>query len=329
MRRAIQLLVLFIAVAGCNSSAKSGAGSAGKKYRIAVVPKGTTHVFWKSVHAGALKAAKELGNVEISWNGPMNEGDREGQITLVQNFIAGEVDGLVLAPLDRTALVPFVRDAKQSGVPTVIFDSALDPKANDLIVSYVATDNYHGGVLAARELSRRLKGKGNVILLRYAAGSESTEQREQGFLDTLKKESPKIQILSDNQYSGTTLGSAFDVSLQLLNSFGNKVDGIFTVGEPLTIGMLKALKQEGLAGKVMFIGFDSSFEAINGMRAGQVHGIVLQDPVNMGYTSVKTIVAHLQGQTVAKRIPTGEAVATPENMDEPKMKRLLSPEQAD
>ena len=328
MRRALTLLVLLLAAAGCNSSTKSGP-AASKKYRVAVVPKGTTHVFWKSVHAGALKAAKELGNVEIDWNGPMNEGDREGQITLVQNFIAGEVDGLVLAPLDRTALVPFVRDAKQSDIPTVIFDSALDPKADELIVSYVATDNYNGGVLAARELSRRLNGRGNVILLRYAAGSESTEQREQGFLDTLKKESPDIKILSDNQYSGTTLGSAFDVSLRLLNSFGDKVNGIFTVGEPLTIGMLKALKQEGLAGKVIFIGFDSSPEAIDGMRAGHVHGVVLQDPVNMGYTSVKTIVAHLEGKPVSKRIPTGEAIATPENMDEPKMKRLLSPEQAD
>jgi len=324
-------LALALAACGCRRAEGPAADRGGnaKHYRIAVVPKGTTHVFWKSVHAGALRAAKELGNVEVLWNGPLSESDREGQISVVENFIANQVDGIVLAPLDRTALVSVVRRAKESGIPTVIFDSALDARATDLIVSYVATDNYNGGALAARELGKRLHGKGNAILLRYTSGSESTEQREQGFLDTLGKEFPGINMLSDNQEAGTTPESALEKSMQLFNQFGSKVDGVFTVCEPVTMGMLGAIEQEGLAGKVVFIGFDPSPKLVDAMAAKKIHGIVLQDPVNMGYMSVKTLVAVLRGEKVPKRIPTGEAVATPETLNEPKIKRLLSPEQAD
>jgi ABC-type sugar transport system substrate-binding protein len=127
------------------------------KYRIAVIPKGTTHEFWKSVHAGAARAAKEAGNVEIFWKGPLQESDTEGQINVVQEFITKKVDGIVLAPLDSQALIAPVKDAKQQGIPTVIFDSALGDES--IIVSYVATDNHHGGALAARRLADVLGNK--------------------------------------------------------------------------------------------------------------------------------------------------------------------------
>jgi ribose transport system substrate-binding protein len=120
------------------------------KYRIAVIPKGTSHEFWKSVHAGAAKAAEEAGNVEIFWKGPLLENDTEGQINVVQEFITRKVDGIVLAPLDSQALIAPVKDAQQQGIPTVIFDSGLGD--DSIIVSHVATDNYHGGELAARRL---------------------------------------------------------------------------------------------------------------------------------------------------------------------------------
>ncbi len=127
------------------------------KYRIAVIPKGTTHEFWKSVHAGAAQAAKEAGNVEILWKGPLLENDTEGQINVVQDFITKKVDGIVMAPLDSQALVQAVKDAKQQGIPTVIFDSALADES--VIVSFVATDNYEGGALAARRMGEVLKVK--------------------------------------------------------------------------------------------------------------------------------------------------------------------------
>jgi ribose transport system substrate-binding protein len=183
--------------------------------------------------------------------------------------------------------------------------------------------------MAAHEIGKRLGSHGNVILLRYSVGSESTEQREQGFLDTLAKEFPKITILSENQYSGTTPLEAQNKALELLNQFGDRVHGWFAVCEPNTVGVLGALEQFGLAGKVSFVGFDPGPHLIAALAEGKMHGIVLQDPVAMGYLAVKSLVERLRGRPVDKRIPTGEALATPENMNDPEIKKLLEPEQAD
>jgi len=323
------VLSLSASLAGCgdgNQPTKSGGAPTGvKKYRIAVIPKGTTHEFWKSVHAGADNAARELGNVEVIWKGPLLEDDRDGQISVVQDFVTRKVDGICLAPLDSQALVKYVEEAQQERIPTVIFDSGLDDESH--IVSYVATDNFKGGALAARQLGKVLEGKGSVILLRYNPGSESTHQREEGFLATLKEEFPDVNILSSSEYAGTTPEKALDKSQQVLIKFRDKVRGIFAVCETNSTALLKALQQEGLAGKVKCIGFDPSPELVQAMRDGKMHGIVLQDPVKMGYDAVKTIVRHLNGESVEKRISTGEHIATPDNLDEPEMQKLLNPQQ--
>jgi ribose transport system substrate-binding protein len=328
------LLVLLATIIGCSSGgganspatqAGSSSAAAGKKYRIAVIPKASTHEFWKSVHAGAENAAQELGNVEILWKAPAHDDDRAEQIDLVQDFVTRGVDGICLAPIDSQALVSAVRDSKQAGIPTVIFDSGL--KDPSLYVSYVATDNENGGRLAAREMGKRLGGKGNVILLRYCPGSESTENRERGFLETIAKEFPDIKVLSSDQYAGVSEQSALDKGQQLLLKYGKEVNGIFAVNETSATGMLRALDEAGLTGQVVYLGFDSSDRMVKALRDGKMQGVVLQDPVNMGYQSVKTMVAHLQGQAVEKRIPTGEAVATAENMDQPRIHKLLNPQQ--
>ncbi len=331
MHRCVLSGLLLLLATACNRSETATGlvpdAAPAKRYQIAVIPKGTTHVFWKSVHAGALRAAKELGNIDIHWKGPLLENDREGQINVVQDFAAQGVDGIILAPLDSTALVPSVADARAAGIPTVIFDSALADES--VIVSYVATDNYRGGALAAREIGNRLTGKGNVILLRYNVGSESTEQRERGFLDTLAKEFAEIRILSDDQYSGTTPLEAQNKALELCNQFGDRLDGMFAVCEPNTVGVLGALEQERLAGKVKFVGFDPGPQLVQALAEQKIHGLVLQDPVAMGYLSVKALVAHLRGEPVEKRIATGEVIATPENMRQGEIAKLLAPEQAD
>jgi ABC-type sugar transport system substrate-binding protein len=166
-----------------------------------------------------------------------------------------------------------------------------------------------------------------VVLLRYNPGSESTEQREKGFLETLAKEYPEIKVISANQYAGTSPESALDKATDVLNKFGDDVTGIFAVCEPNANGLLGALENTGMAGKVKAIAFDPSPALIKGLSEGTVHGIVLQDPVTMGYEGVKTMVAHLEGKPVEKRIVTGEYVATPENMNTAEMKKLLEPAQ--
>lgn len=226
-----------------NASGASLSGAKRKKWKVIVIPKGTTHEYWEAVHAGTLKAARELGNVEVVWLGPQKEDDRVQQIQLVQSAVATGVDGIVLAPLDAEALAAPVEAAIAKGVPVVIFDSALKAKGP---VSYIATDNYHGGVLAARRLGETLSGKGRVILLRYAVGSESTEQREKGFTDTLAKEFPEIKLISDTEYAGPTSGTAQQRGQSLLTRYRGQVDGIFCPNESSTSGMLRALDGAGM-----------------------------------------------------------------------------------
>jgi ribose transport system substrate-binding protein len=331
MRGAWLAVLTLVMAAGCGRSSDPGAGSADsaaggsdKLLRIAVIPKGTSHEFWKSVHAGAKQAAQELGNIEIVWQGPAAESSINEQIAIVEGMVVKGVDGIVLAPNHSQSLVPAVQAANDEGIPVVVFDSGLKPGAE--IVSYVATDNENGGRMAAQRLAELLGGKGNVVLLRYMPGSESTEMRELGFLEKLK-EYPDIKVISSDQHAEDTTATAKAKAEQLLLQFKGEIDGIFAVCEPNANGTLLALEGQDLAGKVKFIAFDPSDQLIQGLHDESVHGIVLQDPVQMGYLAVKAMAQHLRGQAVEKRIPTGEYVATLENLESEQIQKLLSPEQ--
>ena len=287
--------------------------------------KGTTHEFWKSIHAGSNKAAAELNaqgtEIEVIWKGPLREDDREQQIQVVEGFAAQGVSGIVLAPLDNRALVRPVADARRAGVPTVIIDSGLESDE----ISFVATDNRKGGTLAADRMGQLLGGKGKVLVLRYAEGSASTTERESGFIEQLKAKFPDIEIVSMDQYAGATRDTAKRASENLLNRYGDQVQGIFTPNESSTAGMLLALEDIGKAGKVSFVGFDVSQRFIDALNSGQLHGIVVQNPFNMGYLGVKTMVDNLLGRTVEKKIDTGVMLVTKENMESPEVKTLLRP----
>jgi len=213
-----------------------------KKWRVMVVPKATANEFWQTVHAGALKVAEELGNVEVIWKGPEKEDEYTKQIELVESAKALGVDGIVLAPVDSKVLISPVEKAIDQGIPVVIIDSALESKRT---VSFVATDNYHGGVLAAKRMAVVLGGKGNVIVLRHMVGSESTEQREQGFLETIARY-PEIKVLSQNQYAGATAETAQQAAQTLIKNYRDQLDGIFCTNEQSTTGMLKALEEAGM-----------------------------------------------------------------------------------
>jgi ribose transport system substrate-binding protein len=301
--------------------------AADKTYTIAVIPKGTTHEYWKSIHAGAIKAQRELASkgtkIDIIWKGPLREDDRDQQIQVVENFTARHVDGIALAPLDSRALVAPVINAARAKIPVVILDSGL--KTDD-IVSFVATDNFKGGQLAAERMGEILGGKGNVIVLRYAVGSNSTEEREAGFLDTIKAKFPNIKIISSDQYSGPTRETAYQAAQNLLNRYGREVDGIFCPCEPPTVSMARALRNIGKArGKVKLVGFDAGTQSVADFKSGDVQALVLQNPLRMGYLAVMTIMQHIQGEKVERRIDTGVHLVTPENMDQPEMNELLHP----
>ena len=293
---------------------------------IAVIPKGTAHIFWQSIHAGAQRAASELG-VEIIWRGPVREDDRDSQVSEVEGFVGRGVSGIVLAPLDESALVAPVAEATRRNIPVVVIDSGL--KGDDY-VSFVATDNLKGGEMGGQRLAEVLGGKGKVALLRYAEGSDSTNRREQGFLNAMAKHAG-IEVVSSNQYLGSDVEGAYKRAEAALSRYKNpdgslQIHGIFCPNESTTFATMRVLQDNGWAGKVRFVGFDAAPNLVEGMAQGIIDGLVLQDPVKMGYLGVKTMVSHLRKEPVEKWIDTGVTVATPQNRKQPDIVALLEPD---
>jgi len=298
---------------------KPAAGSA-STMTIAVIPKGTSHVFWQSIHAGARKAGKELG-VNILWDGPSTEGERAEQIRIVEDMITRRVDGIVLAPLDDKALVPVIERAKREGIPLTIFDSAARTES---YISFVATDNYLGGVKGAETMAKLLGGKGKIAVIKYSPGHASTTKRENGFIETIQKKYPNIKIVAA-KYGRTTVSSALSVAEDVLTR-NPDLDGIFACNESTSVGTVQALKSHNLAGKVKMVGFDCSPFLQQALREGVVDALVVQNPFKMGYEAVKTIYDFKHGRKVPRRIDTGVTVVTRENIDKPEIQELVNPD---
>jgi ribose transport system substrate-binding protein len=296
-------------------------------YDVAVIPMGSTHVFWKAIHAGALKAERELNasgvRVRVIWKGPLREDDRDQQIQVVENFVGRQISGIVLAPIDSRALVRPVEEAVGSGIPVVIINSHLRSSAP---ASLVATDNRQGGLLGAHRLGVLLGGKGRAIMLRCQAGADAAEEREAGFLEGMHREFPGIELISTDQYGGPSRDTARRAAENLLNRFGDRVNGIFASNESSATGMLLALRDAGLAGgRVKFVGFDSDATLLAALKGGDIQGLVVQDPFGMGYTGVETLVAVLRGGRVPAVVKTPVAMVTAENLNDPAIAALLSP----
>jgi len=286
----------------------------------AIIPKGQAHLFWQTVHAGAAAAAAEAG-VDIDWNGPAVETDFSRQIAITDDFINRHVDGILLAPTDKDALVPAIHRAAQAGIPVSIFDSAA---STEEFISFVATDNYGGGVMAARRLAEILHGKGNVAMIAVVPGGASTLAREKGFTDTLEKEFPDIKLVAQ-QYGMSDRARSLAVSEDILTAHPG-LDGMFASNESSTIGAAQAIKERGLTGKVKLVGFDSSPSLNDDLRAGIIDSLVLQDPFQIGYQGLQTLLDHHTGKTVAKTVALPPVLVTHDNMNEPKMQQLLNPD---
>lgn len=310
------------------SSGGTAPKSSGAKIKIAMIPKGTTHEYWKSVHAGAKAAADEL-NVDLNWKGPLKEDDREEQIKVVEDFTSQGVAGICVAPLDDKALRKPIDEALKAKIPIVVFDSGLADSTG--VTSFVATDNKKGGSMAGEAMGKELGKGAKVILLRYQEGSASTQLREDGFLEAAK--AAGLNVVSSDQHAGATVESAQKVSEDLINRFmtGDKLDvaGIFCPNESSTMGMLLALKDAKLAGKVKFYGFDSSPKLVDALAAGDINGLIVQNPYNMGKLAIESMVKAIHGETVDARIDTGATLATKANMATPDVDKVLHPPKLD
>jgi ribose transport system substrate-binding protein len=282
-----------------------GCGGPKEQYTVVVIPKGLTHEHWQSVRRGAERYAADLEategiRVRIIFDGPLRERDAVEQIRIVDRRVSTGAHGLVLAPQHSRTMTACVQRAAEAGVPVVIIDSGIDDPNH--FIKYVATDNYHGGCLAAKHLIRELakhgKTKPKLILFRYAVGSQATEDRERGFEDTVKAICPEAVWLSTDKYAGATRDSAMREAGPLILQFGNQVDGIFAPNESSASGTADVLRSQGLNKKVLLMGFDASKPLLQSIQEGDIIGSILQDPYRMGYMSTFYCVEHLRGRNV-------------------------------
>ncbi len=302
---------------GGGGSSEGGGGS--RQFKIAVIPKGTQASFWQSVKAGAEAAGNEE-HVLIDWQGPNKEGDIMDQVNLVQTKITGKVDGIVLAACDAESLIKPAKDAASKGIPVVTIDSGLkDPDAS---LSYIATDNVEGGRKAAEQLAKEIGEKGKVGLMIFHKGAASSDDREKGFLEGINKY-PNIKLVSTLEANDPAI--AIDQVTNMLTANPDIV-GIFAANEPNGIGAAQVLKQKKLGGKIKLVAYDSSPDEIKALEDGLIQATVVQDPFQMGYKGVKTVLKAIRKQPIGdKFINSGMTVVTKANLNTPEVQKLVNP----
>jgi ribose transport system substrate-binding protein len=307
----------LLAIAASSPVLQIGCNRSGKK-RIAVIPKGRAHIFWQSVHAGAIKASQETG-VEIIWNGPTGETDFNGQIQIIESMMNQHVDAICLAPIDKNAMVSVVNRASAQGIPVVIWDSPVDTQN---FVAQVATDNYAAGQLAAARMGKILDGKGEVAIVAVQVGAASTMAREAGFEDAIKKDFPGITIV-DKRYGNADFAQSLSVSENILTAHP-KLSALFASNESSSVGAAQALKSRKSA--VKLVGFDSSPNLIADVKAGAIDSLIVQNPFQMGYEAVKSAVLKIGGGTPEKIQNLPPAVVTKDNLSDPEIHERLYPD---
>jgi ribose transport system substrate-binding protein len=285
-----------------------------------VVSKGQAHQFWQAIHAGAISASRDYG-VDITWNGPADETDIARQIQIVESMVARHVDGLAVAPAESKALVQPVEAAIRLGIPVTIYDSGLDASN---YMSFVATNNYEAGEMAARKLGELLHGKGKVIAVNHMPGSASSMDREKAFAATLAKEFPAIQIVG-SKYGMSDPSKVLAAAENLLTAHPD-VDGVFASAESSSVGAALALKARKLAGKVRFVAFDSSPDLVQDLQDGTIDALIAQDPFKIGYTAVQLLAQKLQGRQPPKTVDLSAIVITRDDLKKPEVKAMLFPD---
>ncbi len=310
MSRTLAIALLLFLGAACHRNDRRVVG---------VVPKGASHIFWQTVHAGALKAAGEFG-FSVDWNAPTLEVDSSRQIEIVDAMINRGVAGIVLAPVDKQALVAVVERAAAKGIPVSIFDSAID---TDKIISYVATDNTEGGRMAARRMGEILGGKGKVGVVGFMPGSASTMDREHGFQDEIRQRFPGVNIVG-LQFGMADRAKAMAVTENMLAAHPD-LAGVFADNESSSAGALQALKSRG-ASTVKLVAFDASDQLLASLRDGSIDSLVAQNPFRMGYESTRAIGLKLDGKIPEPKLDSGATLVRREDLERDEIKQLLFPD---
>jgi ribose transport system substrate-binding protein len=318
------LLALAIALAGCGVVKDHKASITLQKtppVHIAVVPKSVGLDYWSKVHSGAQCAASQMRGVNVTWNGVTDETDVVDQLNLLNNYIATGVNGLVYAATDATAMNETSTAAQKAGIKVVSIDSGTAPQPKS--VPLIATNNVTAAKLAASRLAKAIgPAGGKVAIVAFHAGSQTNDQRVQGFEAGLKRY-PKLHLVGI-QYSQNDYNTALTVTSNILTA-NPDLKGIFAANEASDIGAVEATRLAHKAGKVKIIGWDTSPDEVSGVREGLVAGLISQDPFRMGYDGVRAAVALVRHQHRPGNENTGAVMVTKSNLDNPTVHQFISP----
>jgi len=304
---------LFASLAALTACRRSG------KPVVGVVPKGANHIFWQTVHAGALQAASEYG-FEVEWNAPTLEVDSSRQIEIVESMVNRRLAGIALAPVDRTALVSVVERAAKAGIPVAIFDSAIDTPHR---LTYVATNNREGGRMAARRIGETLGGKGKVGVIGFMPGSASTMEREDGFSEEMKAKFPRIEI-AGLQFGMANRAKAMAAAENMMSAHPD-LAAFFADNESSSSGTVQALKSRN-ARNVKLVAFDASEQLVNDLREGWIDSLIVQNPFKMGYESAKAIGEKMTGRAPAPEVDSGVKLVVAVDLERAGIRELLLPD---
>jgi ribose transport system substrate-binding protein len=286
---------------------------------VGMAPKGSNHIFWKTVHAGAIKAGQEFG-FDVEWNAPALEVDAARQIDIIQSMLTRRLAGIALAPVDSIALVPVVEQATRQGIPTVIFDSGLNTNQR---LAYVATNNEEGGRMAAQSIGKATGGKGKVAIITFMPGSASTMERTKGFTDEIRQKFPAMDIVAV-QFGMADRAKSMAVTENILTTHPD-LAGLFADNESSASGAVQGVKARN-AKQVKMVAFDASQQLMDELRAGWIHALIVQDPFRMGYESAAAIGRKLRGEATANRVDLPPVLISAADLDSPRYRELLYPD---
>ena len=291
-----------------------------KNLNIVFIPKSSDQIFWDIMRGGVNEAISEIGNINLTWRGPAYNDDTDAQIRILQIYTRPGVDAIIIAPTDRQRLVEPIKKAAEEGIKVIVVDSAFNGTSHQ---NFITTDNYTSGQLAAKRLAESLHKQGNIVVFRIVAGSASTDDRAQGFIHYLNEHAPNMKIIADI-YGGGSRGKARHSADELLKKLPD-IDGIFAVNESSTDGVLRALRDAGRAQKTKLVGFDSSDFLFDGLEKHDVDALIVQDPRQMGYLSIRAAVDAINNSSIKdKTIFTPAKLVTLENYLTPEIRKLIS-----
>ena len=319
------LVALLVGVfAGCAAppaapapAAATAAPAAVAKPYIPVISKGFQHQFWQAVRQGSEKAAKDF-NVDITFEGPETEAQVDKQMEMLQTAIDKKPAAICFAAVDSKAAIPLLEKAKAAGIPVIGFDSGVD---SDIPVTTASTDNLAAAAAAADHMATLIGGKGEVAVIAHDQTSITGKDRVKGFTDQIKAKYPDITVV-DVQYGAGDALKSTDIVKAVIQGHPN-LKGYFGANEGSMRGVMNGVKESGMEGKIVMIGYDAGKQLKDAIKAGIVAGAISQDPVGIGYKCVEAAVKASKGEKLPKTIDTGFVWYDKTNMDKPEMQPLL------